>query len=223
MKIILDTASIEDIKKYKEYLPIYGVTTNPSLVAKEGNDFFLQMKKIREVLGPELILNAEVTSLDAENMVKEALYLSDLLGKNTYIKIPCSMEGFKAMKEISDKVNINATVCFSLSQAVMAAKCGAKFVSPFVGRMCDNGEDGTGLVGDIVSVFSMNGYECEVLAASFRNKEQVEQCMLCGCDAVTINPNIVEEVLHHDLTDVGIERFTEDWEKISNKKIVDLI
>ncbi len=223
MKIILDTASIEDIKKYKEYLPICGVTTNPSLVAKEGNDFFAQMKKIREVLGPDMMLNAEVTSLNAEDMVKEAKYLTNLLGPNTYIKIPCSLEGFKAMKMISGEVNINATTCFSVAQAVVAAKCGAKFVSPFVGRLCDIGEDGPGLVFDIVTAFTENEFDCEVLAASFRNREQVEKCILAGCDAVTINPKIIEEVLHHDLTDKAISMFNDDWNKISSQKIVDMI
>ena len=222
MKFLLHTADVDKIKDLISWFPIDGITTNQTLLASEQNTI-KHLKKIRETIGSELTLHVPVTSENIDDMVKEAIYLSRLLGPNTYIKIPCSIDGFKAMRKLHNKVRINATAIFSVSQAVMAARCGAKYVSPFVGRMYENGKDGSKLVADMVKVFDKHDFECKIMATSFRSDEQVDKTIASGIDAITVKPEILEELLIEDLTEEAIKNFSADWKKYHDKKIADLI
>ncbi len=214
MQFFLDTANLEDIKKYAAWGVVDGVTTNPSLVAREGVSFEKRIKEILEVVdGP---ISAEAVSEDAEGMVEEAREYSKW-HKNIVVKIPMTAEGLKATKILAaEGIRVNMTLVFSVGQAVLAAKAGAAFLSPFVGRLDDISEDGMGLVADIVDVFTNYGFETKVIVASIRHPRHVVEAARIGADIATIPPDIFEKLIHHPLTDKGIEKFLSDWEKVKN-------
>ncbi len=212
MQIYLDTANLEDIKKYASWGIVDGVTTNPSLVAKEeGVDFETRVKEIAKVIsGP---VSAEVISVDAEGMVEEGRRNASW-AKNVFVKLPMTTEGLKACKVLSSEdVKINMTLIFSASQALLAAKAGATLVSPFVGRIDDINHDGMEVIYDIVDIFATYGIETKVLAASIRHQQHVLESMKAGADIATMPPSILEKMAAHPLTDSGLAAFLSDWEK----------
>ncbi|MCG2776660.1 MAG: fructose-6-phosphate aldolase [Desulfobacterales bacterium] len=211
MKFFIDTANIDEIIKANELGMVDGVTTNPSLVAKEGREFKGLIKEICDIVdGP---VNAEVVSTDAEGMVKEARELAKL-ADNIVVKIPMLEEGLKAVKILAQEgINTNVTLCFSAIQALMAAKAGAAYISPFVGRLDDIGHIGMELVEEIITIYDNYGFETEVIVASIRNPIHVLEAALMGADIATIPFKVIQQLTKHPLTDIGVEKFLADWNK----------
>ena len=211
MKFFIDTANIEEIKKANDLGLLDGVTTNPSLVAKEGREFIGLIKEICAIVnGP---VNAEVVSTEAEGMIKEARDLAKL-ADNIVVKIPLIKEGLKAVKTLSGEgIRTNVTLCFSPVQALMAAKAGAGYISPFVGRLDDIGHVGMELVEQIVAIYENYGFETEVIVASIRNPTHLLDAALMGADIATIPYKVMEQLIKHPLTDIGLEKFLADWNK----------
>ncbi len=211
MKFFIDTANIEEIKKANELGLLDGVTTNPSLVSKEGREFKELIIEICGIVnGP---VNAEVISNDAKGMIKEAREIAGL-ADNIVVKIPLIKEGLKAVKILSGEgIKTNVTLCFSAVQALMAAKAGANYISPFVGRLDDIGHDGMEIVEQILGIYENYGYETEVIVASIRNPIHVLKAALMGADIATIPFNVMEQLIKHPLTDAGLEKFLADWKK----------
>jgi transaldolase len=211
MKFFIDTANIDEIKKANELGMVDGVTTNPSLVAKEGREFKGLIKEICDIVdGP---VSAEVVSLDAEGMVKEARELANL-ADNIVVKIPMLEEGLKAVKTLAqEEINTNVTLCFSPIQALMAAKAGAAYISPFVGRLDDISHIGMELVEQIITIYDNYGFETEVIVASVRNPTHVLDAALMGADIATIPFKVIQQLTKHPLTDIGVEKFLADWKK----------
>lgn len=215
MKLFVDTANVEDIKKANDMGVICGVTTNPSLIAKEGRDFVEVVKEITTIVdGP---ISAEVISLEADKMVEEAKPLA-ALHKNIIIKIPMCAEGLKAVKQLTKLgIKTNVTLIFSAAQALLAARAGATYVSPFLGRLDDIGTNGMILIEEIADIFKLHGIQTEIIAASIRNPIHVVDAARAGCDIATVPYKVIEQMLHHPLTDNGIERFLKDWETVPKK------
>ncbi|MBO4950191.1 MAG: fructose-6-phosphate aldolase [Clostridia bacterium] len=215
MKLFIDTANIEEIKEANELGVICGVTTNPSLIAKEGRDFKTVIEEITSIVdGP---ISAEVISLEAKAMVEEAIPLAKM-NKNIVIKIPMTKEGLKAVKILSSMgIRTNVTLIFSASQALLAARAGATYVSPFLGRVDDVNADGLSMISDIVSIFSAHEIETEIICASIRNPNHVTQAAKLGADIATVPYNVILQMIKHPLTDAGIEKFLKDWEAHINK------
>ena len=215
MRFFIDTANIEEIKEANELGVICGVTTNPSLIAKEGRDFIEVVKEISTIVdGP---ISAEVISLDHKGMVEEADKLSNI-HKNIVIKLPMTLEGLKATKILSQKgIKTNVTLIFSATQALLAARAGATYVSPFVGRLDDIGQDGLSLIEEIVDIFNVNAIETEIIVASVRNPIHVAQAARMGADIATVPYKVITQMTKHPLTDKGIENFLKDWEGASLK------
>ena len=215
MKFFIDTANIEEIKEANELGVICGVTTNPSLIAKEGRDFIEVVKEISTIVdGP---ISAEVISLDHKGMVEEADKLAKI-HKNIVIKLPMTLEGLKATKILSAKgIKTNVTLIFSATQALLAARAGATYVSPFVGRLDDIGQDGLSLIEEIVDIFNVNAIETEIIVASVRNPIHVSQAARLGADIATVPYKVITQMSKHPLTDKGIENFLKDWEGASLK------
>lgn len=211
MKFFIDTANLEEIRKAHELGLLDGVTTNPSLIAKEGGKFKELLKEICEIVdGP---VNAEVVSKDMQGMLKEADDLVKLSDK-IVIKVPLIEEGLKAVKALSGNgVKTNVTLCFSPLQALMAAKAGASYVSPFVGRLDDIAHSGMELVEQIVEIYDNYGYETEVIVASIRNPIHVLESALMGADIATMPYKVIQQLIKHPLTDIGLEKFLADWKK----------
>lgn len=214
MKFFLDTADVEAIKKYNAWGVVDGVTTNPSLIAKEGVKFEDRIREIVEIVdGP---ISAEVVATDMEGMLKEAREFAKW-HKNIVIKIPMIEEGLKALKVLSaEGIKTNVTLVFSAGQALLAAKNGATYVSPFVGRLDDIGEDSMELISEIVTIFDAYEFETKVLVASVRNISHVIDSAVMGADIATVPPKILDELIKHPLTDKGLKAFLEDWEKVKN-------
>ncbi len=212
MKFFVDTANIDEIKKAKELGLLDGVTTNPTLAAKEKKEFRGLIKEICDIVdGP---VNAEVVSTDAKGMIEEAKDLVKIAG-NIVVKIPLTQEGLKAVKQLSgDRIKTNVTLCFSPVQALMAAKAGAAYISPFVGRLDDISNRGMELVEQIVTIYGNYGYETEVIVASIRNPVHVLDAALMGADISTMPYKVMEQLIHHPLTDIGLEKFLADWRKM---------
>ncbi len=214
MKFFIDTANVEDIRRAVALGVVDGVTTNPSLIAREGRDFIEVVKEISEIVdGP---ISAEVISPEADKMVEEA---KDLVKKinnpNLVIKIPMCAEGLKATKQLTALgIKTNVTLVFSTAQALMAAKAGATYVSPFVGRLEDIGHDGVALIEDIANIFAIYDIPTEIIAASIRTSAQVTAVARVGSDIATIPYKVFEEMLKHPLTTSGIEKFLSDWESM---------
>jgi transaldolase len=215
MKIFIDTANIEEIKKAHSWGIIDGVTTNPTLVAKEGRNFIEVVKEITSIVdGP---ISAEAVSLKAEEIIEEGRKLSKL-HKNINIKIPVMAEGLKATKVLSKEgIKVNMTLVFSTNQALLAAKAGASFVSPFIGRFDDISQDGMALIREIVQVFNNYHIKTELIAASVRHPLHVLEAAKAGAHIATIPFKVIEQMIKHPLTDIGIERFLSDWDKVKNK------
>lgn len=211
MKFFIDTANIEEITKAVALGMVDGVTTNPSLIAKENRPFEDLLQEICELVdGP---VNGEVVSLDAEGMIEEGRKLA-AFHKNIVVKIPMTTEGLKAVKVLSaEDIKTNVTLIFSSMQALMAAKAGASYVSPFVGRLDDISQVGMDLVSDIMNIYGNYGYETEVIVASIRNPIHVVESALIGADIATIPFKVIDQLAKHPLTDIGMEKFLADWEK----------
>ncbi len=212
MKIFLDTANVEQIKQAKAYGILDGVTTNPSLVAKENKEFLPLMKEILQIVpGP---VSVEVTALDFDGMVAQAKEYAKL-SENVVIKVPINLEGLKVVRTLTDlEIKTNVTLIFSSSQALLAAKAGATYVSPFVGRVDDISGNGMALVEEIVQVFTNYTIETEIIVASIRHPLHFVQSALMGADIATIPFETLEKLLKHPLTDIGMERFLKDWESV---------
>lgn len=210
MKIFMDTANVEEIAKFVDWGVVYGVTTNPSLIAKSGRTQAEVIPEIAKlVAGP---VSAEVISTECDGMVEEARKLVKI-ADNIVIKIPCIPEGLKAVKILSaEGIKTNVTLVFSMAQALLAARAGASYVSPFIGRLDDIGEDGVHLVENIVKAFKLYGINTEVIAASIRNQEHVEKVMLTGCQIATIPTKVLEQMIVHPLTDKGLAQFMADYQ-----------
>jgi transaldolase len=216
MKIFIDTANLDQIKEINSWGILDGVTTNPTLVAKEGCDFETRVRDICQVVdGP---ISAEAVSMEAEGMIKEARQLSKI-HKNIIVKIPMTSEGLKAVKVLSKEgIKTNVTLVFSPNQALLAAKAGATYVSPFVGRLDDISHDGMAIVRDIVTIFRNYGFKAQVIAASMRHPVHVTEAALAGAHVATIPYDVLKKMLKHNLTDEGIQKFLKDWEKVPKKK-----
>ena len=212
MKFFLDTANIDEIRDAANTGILDGITTNPTLISKEGNPFEEQLLKICSIVdGP---VSAETVSRDAAGMVDEGRHLAKL-HRNIVVKCPMTKEGLKATKKLSDEgIRVNVTLVFSAPQAIMAAKAGAYFVSPFVGRLDDVGQDGMSLIKDIVAIFNNYDFKAEVLVASVRHPLHVIQAGLLGADICTLPAKVFDLMLKHPLTDKGVEQFLKDWEKV---------
>jgi len=209
MKLFIDTANVEEIRKANDMGVICGVTTNPSLIAKEGRIFKDVVKEITDIVdGP---ISAEVISLDSEGMIKEAVELSKI-HKNIVIKIPMTAEGLKAVKVLSkEKIKTNVTLIFSAGQALLAAKAGATYVSPFVGRLDDIGNDGMNIIKETVEIFKNYNIDTEIIAASIRHPMHVIEAAKLGCHIATIPYKVIMQLTKHPLTDKGIDQFLKDW------------
>lgn len=215
MKFFIDTANIDEIKEAASLGILDGVTTNPSLVAKEGKNFRELLDEIIKIVdGP---ISAEVISTDYDGMIKEAHELA-AIHKNIVVKIPLIKEGLKAVKTLSNEgINTNVTLCFSPSQALLAAKAGATYISPFVGRLDDISTSGMDLISQIVQIYSNYNYQTEVLVASIRHPLHLVEAALMGADVCTIPFAVINKLFNHPLTDIGIDKFLNDWKKLDNK------
>ena len=212
MKFFIDTADIDEIRRLAETGMVDGVTTNPSLVAKIGRSFTEIIAEICAIVpGP---ISAEVTATDADGMIEEGRKLA-AIAENVAVKVPLTVDGLSACKALADAGSmVNVTLCFSAAQAILAAKAGATFVSPFIGRLDDTGTDGMGLISDICEIYAnYPDFETQVLVASVRNPMHVVEAARLGADVVTIPPKILSQLYNHPLTDKGLAAFLADWEK----------
>ena len=212
MKFFIDTADVKEIREAHALGVLDGVTTNPSLIAKSGRNFREVIEEITQIVdGP---ISAEVVALDHEGMIREAEELA-AIHPNIVVKIPMTPEGLKAVKALSGKgIRTNVTLIFSPLQALLAAKAGASYVSPFVGRLDDISQDGMGIVEDIRTIFDNYGYQAEIIVASIRNPIHVLNSALLGADIATIPYSVIAQLSKHPLTDIGIDKFLKDWEKV---------
>jgi transaldolase len=212
MKFFIDTANLDEIREANELGMIDGVTTNPSLVAKEGDiDFKEHIAKICEMVKGDV--SAEVTSLDTEGMLREGRELAKI-ASNVVVKCPLTLDGLKATRIFKEEgTKVNVTLCFSAAQALLAAKAGAGYISPFIGRLDDIAQDGMQLIRDIVQIYDNYGFETEVLAASIRHPVHIVDCALAGADVATIPFKVIQQLVKHPLTDKGLDSFLSDWKK----------
>jgi transaldolase len=215
MKFFIDTANVDEIREASSYGLLDGVTTNPTLLSREDGDPREILREITKIVdGP---VSAEVTALDAEGMVREGLELRKI-AENIVVKIPMTLEGMKAIRALSEQsVPTNCTLIFQAVQALMAAKAGAHFCSPFVGRMDDISSEGMTLVEQICTIYRNYGFATEVLVASVRHPVHVLQAALMGADVVTVPAKVLGQFAKHPLTDIGLERFLADWEKVKSR------
>jgi transaldolase len=214
MKFFIDTANIDEIKEAAALGILDGVTTNPSLVSKEGKNFRKLLDEILKIVdGP---VSAEVVSTDYEGILKEGRELASI-HKNIVVKVPLIKEGLKAVKTLtSEGINVNVTLCFSPTQAILAAKAGATYVSPFVGRLDDISTGGMDLIAQIVQIFGNYDYQTEVLVASIRHPLHVVEAGLMGADVCTMPFAVIDKMFNHPLTDIGLEKFLSDWKKLKS-------
>lgn len=212
MKLFIDTANVDEIKEINSWGVIEGVTTNPSLIAKEGRIFENVVKEITEIVdGP---ISAEVISMESEGMIKEGEELSKI-HENIVVKIPMCAEGLKAVAALSKKgIKTNVTLIFSANQALLAAKAGASYVSPFVGRLDDIGQEGIMLIEEVAEIFNIHGIETEIISASIRHPQHVLTSAKAGADIATIPYKVFKQMLGHPMTDIGIDKFLKDWESV---------
>lgn len=213
MKFFIDTADLDEIREANDLGVLDGVTTNPSLCAKIGvADFEGHIAKICDLVDGDV--SAEVVSTTYEEIVEEARHLADI-ADNVVVKVPLIKEGIKAISTLSDEgIRVNCTLCFSATQALIAAKAGAAYISPFIGRLDDISDDGMQLIEDVVTIYDNYLYETEVLAASIRHPMHVLQAARLGADVATMPFNVIEQLLHHPLTDRGLQRFLDDWNQL---------
>ena len=238
MLFLIDTANLEAIKRVCEFYPVAGVTTNPTIVSREKADFRNLIYSIREIIGPDKMLHVQTTATEAHDIVKEAEMIKEVVGGNFYLKIPITREGVKATKMCKDKgIGVTMTAIFTQPQALMAASAGADFVAPYINRLDNIVSDGVNVVHEIVDIFRAYNLntkvhrllteaqvDCKVLAASFKNVEQVHKVSLTGAYSVTINPELFDMLIYHPLTYYAIDDFTKDWESVyKEKKVSDLL
>ncbi len=212
MKFFIDTANLDEITEANEMGLIDGVTTNPSLIAKEANvDFKKHLAKICKIVSGDV--SAEVTALDSKAMLEEGRELAKI-APNIVVKCPLTLEGLKATRIFREEgTKVNVTLCFSAAQAILAAKAGAGYISPFIGRLDDIGQNGMQLISDIVQIYENYGYETEVLAASIRHPMHIVDAALLGADVATIPFKVIKQLVNHPLTDKGLDSFISDWKK----------
>ena len=215
MKIFLDTASLSELKAANDIIPLQGCTTNPTLILKEGKDYKKTLKEICSIVkGP---VSAETVSLNAEGMVKEGKEFVKI-AKNIVIKVPMTPEGMKACRILTKSgIKVNTTLVFSANQALLAAKAGTYFVSPFIGRLDDIGEKGTELIREIRQIYDNYGFKSQILAASIRSTEHVKEVAMLGADVATMPFKVYEQLFKHELTDKGIKQFLDDWSKLQKE------
>lgn len=214
MKFFIDTANVEEIKKASDMGVICGVTTNPSLIAKEGRDFKQVIKEITSIVDGPVSGEVKATTTQAEDMIKEAHEIAKI-HKNMVVKIPMTAEGLKAVHALSKEgIKTNVTLVFSANQALLAARAGASYVSPFLGRLDDISQPGIDLIKTIAEIFEIHGITTEIIAASIRNPIHVTDCALAGADIATVPYKVIEQMTHHPLTDAGIEKFRKDYEAV---------
>lgn len=214
MEIFIDTANIEEIMKVNEWGILDGVTTNPSLVARENKPFKQIVKEVSDIVKGDV--SAEVVATDYEGIVREARTLAKIK-KNIVVKVPLLPEALKAVKDLSKEIRFNVTLVFSVNQALLAAKAGAYIVSPFAGRIDDMGQDGTQVVQEIRQVYDNYGFKTKILFASVRHPTHVKQAALIGADIATCPFNVIEQLYKHPLTDTGLTKFLDDWAKLNQK------
>ena len=215
MKIFLDTASVQEIKTANDIIPLDGVTTNPTLIQKEGRDYVQTLKEITKIVnGP---ISAETVSLDAEGMVEEGKEFAKI-HKNIVIKVPMTPEGMKACRIMTKAgIRINTTLCFSSNQALLAAKAGTYLISPFVGRLDDIGENGMHLIKEIRQIYDNYGFKSKILVASIRSPTHVRDAALLGADIATMPFKVYQQLFKHTLTDKGIKKFLDDWDQLQKE------
>ena len=214
MKFFIDTANVEDIKRANDMGVICGVTTNPSLIAKEGRDFKEVIKEITSIVDGPISGEVKATTVDAEGMIREGREIA-AIHPNMVVKIPMTVEGLKAVKVLSSEgIKTNVTLIFTANQALLAAEAGATYVSPFLGRLDDINQPGIELVRTIADIFAVYGYETEIIAASVRNPIHVTDCALAGADIATVPYKVIEQMTKHPLTDQGIEKFQADYKAV---------
>ena len=214
MKFFIDTANVEDIKKANDMGVICGVTTNPSLIAKEGRDFNEVIKEIASIVDGPISGEVKATTVDAEGMIKEGREIAKI-HPNMVVKIPMTVEGLKATKVLSSEgIKCNVTLIFSANQALLAARAGAAYVSPFLGRLDDISQPGIDLIETITAIFDNYGIDTEIIAASVRNPIHVTDCALAGADIATVPYKVIEQMTKHPLTDQGIEKFQKDYKAV---------
>lgn len=214
MKFFIDTANVEDIRKANDMGVISGVTTNPSLIAKEGRDFNEVIKEITSIVDGPISGEVKATTVDAEGMIKEGREIA-AIHPNMVVKIPMTVEGLKAVKVLSaEGIKTNVTLIFTANQALLAAEAGATYVFPFLGRLDDISQPGIDLINTISEIFSIYGYETEIIAASVRNPIHVTDCALAGADIATVPYKVIEQMTKHPLTDQGIEKFQADYKAV---------
>ena len=211
MKFFIDTANIEEIKKANDMGVICGVTTNPSLIAKEGRDVYEVVKEIASIVDGPISGEVKATPTDAEGMIAEGREIAKL-HKNMVVKIPMTIEGLKACKVLSSEgIKVNMTLIFTANQALLCARAGAAFVSPFLGRLDDISVRGTDLISEVAEIFNIHNIQTEIIAASIRHPMHVTDCALAGADIATVPYKVIEQMTHHPLTDAGIEKFQKDY------------
>nr|MBR6145863.1 fructose-6-phosphate aldolase [Paludibacteraceae bacterium] len=214
MKFFLDTANVDDIRKANDMGVICGVTTNPSLIAKEGRDFKQVVAEIASIVDGPISGEVKATTTDAEGMIKEGREIAKI-HKNMVVKIPMTVEGLKACHTLaSEGIKVNMTLIFSANQALLAARAGAAFVSPFLGRLDDISTRGTDLIEEVAQIFNIHGIQTEIIAASVRHPMHVTECALAGADIATVPYKVIEQMTKHPLTDQGIEKFRKDYEAV---------
>jgi len=225
MLYLIDTANLDAIRTCCEYYPVAGVTTNPTIVSRENTDFKTLVTSIREIIGDERMLHVQTTATEAEEIVREAEMLRSLVGGKFYIKIPITKEGLKAAAVCkSHGIGVTMTAIFTQPQALLAARAGVDFVAPYINRLDNIVSDGVHVVQEIIDIYRAYSLPTQVLAASFKNAEQVHKVSLTGAHAVTINPDLFDTLLYHPLTFYAIDDFAKDWETVyGDKKIPDLL
>ena len=225
MLYLIDTANLDAIKKCCEYYPVAGVTTNPTIISREKSDFKNLIYSIREIIGDNKMLHVQATATEAEEILKEAYAIREVAGNNFYLKIPITKEGLKATAMCKDKgFGVTMTAIFTQQQALIAANSGADFVAPYINRLDNIVSDGVHVVSEIVDMFNMHKINTKILAASFKNVEQVHKVAMTGADAVTVNPDIFDMLIYHPLTYYAIDDFSKDWEMVyGDKKASDLL
>lgn len=225
MLYIIDTANVDKIRRCNEFFPIAGVTTNPTIISREHRDFLDLIKEIRDIIGPEKMLHIQTTQDTCSAIIEEAMALREIAGEEFYIKIPIGPEGLKATMALNKfGIKVTETAIFTQQQAMLAATAGAKFVAPYVNRLDNLLSDGIHVVEEIEQMFKANQMTTKVLAASFKTIEQVHKIAMVGGDAVTINPDLLDQLIYHPLTQYAIDDFNCDWASVyGNKKILDII
>ena len=217
MKFFLDTANVDDIRKANDMGVICGVTTNPSLIAKEGRDFKQVVAEIASIVDGPISGEVKATTVDAPGMIAEGREIAKI-HRNMVVKIPMTVEGLKACHTLAaEGIKVNMTLIFTVNQALLAARAGAAFVSPFVGRLDDISERGTDLIAEVAQVFNTHGIQTEIIAASIRHPMHVTECALAGADIATVPFKVIEQMCKHPLTDQGIEKFRKDYEAVFGK------